>query len=62
MFKLLPYINYFIFSEELVKILNSKVKILMRKFINLGPEIVCCTLGENGAIAICKTNKNKFYY
>lgn len=62
MFKLLSYINYFIFSEELAKILNLKVKLILKKFINLGPEIVCCTLGEKGAIAICNDNKNKFYY
>ncbi|MCS7151965.1 MAG: carbohydrate kinase family protein [Endomicrobia bacterium] len=61
MFKLLKYINYLIFSKEIVKFLKINVKQLLRKFIKLGPEIVCCTLGEEGAIAMVK-DSDKIYY
>ncbi|MCX7956606.1 MAG: carbohydrate kinase family protein [Endomicrobia bacterium] len=61
MFKLLKYINYLIFSKEIVKFLKLNVKQLLRKFIKLGPEIVCCTLGEEGAVAMVK-DSDKIYY
>jgi len=62
MFKILKYINYFVCSSELAKNLNLKVEQLLKKFISLGPEIVCCTLGENGAVVVLKENPKKFYY
>ncbi len=62
MFKMLKYINYFVCSSELAKDLNLNIKQLLKKFISLGPQIVCCTLGKDGAVAVCKENPNKFYY
>ena len=62
MFRLLKYINYFVCSNELAKNLGISVKQLLKKFIYLGPEIVCCTLGKDGAVAVCKENPKKFYY
>ncbi|MCX7910261.1 MAG: carbohydrate kinase family protein [Endomicrobia bacterium] len=61
MFKMLPHINFFVCSKELAKSLKMPVKKLLKKFINMGPEIVCCTLGEKGAVAIVK-GENKIYY
>lgn len=61
MFKMLPYISYFVCSKELAKSLKLSVNKLLKKFINMGPEIVCCTLGEKGAVAIVK-GENKIYY
>ncbi len=62
MFKMLKYINFFVCSSELAKSLKININQLLKKFIVCGPEIVCCTLGENGAVAICKDNPNKIYY
>lgn len=60
MFKLLKHIKYLIFSKEIVKFLDLNVKQLLKKFIKLGPEIVCCTLGKDGCIAMTK-GSNKIY-
>ncbi len=62
LFKILPFVDYFICSLELAKDLNIKPIKLLKEFINKGPKIVCCTLGEKGAIAVIKDNKNKIYY
>ncbi len=62
MFKMLKNIHYFVCSNELAKNLGISVKQLLKKFIYLGPEIICCTLGKDGAVAVCKENPKKFYY
>ncbi|MEN3013874.1 MAG: carbohydrate kinase family protein [Endomicrobiia bacterium] len=61
MFKMLPYINYFVCSKELADSLGLEVKQLLKEFIKKGPEIVCCTLGKDGAVAMVK-GENKIYY
>lgn len=62
MFKMLQHINYFVCSSELAKSLKINIKQLLKKFIISGPEVVCCTLGKDGAVAVCKDEPNKFYY
>lgn len=61
MWKMMKYITYFVCSKEFVKSLKTNVNKLLRKIIKLGPEIVCCTLGEKGAVALVK-GSNKLYY
>lgn len=62
LFKLLAYVDYFVCSQELSKDLKITPKALLKEFIKKGPKIVCCTLGEKGAIATTIENPNKIYY
>lgn len=61
LYKLASFTKYIVFSKEIVNFLNLGVKQLLKKFIKLGPEIVCCTLGERGAVAMVK-GSSKMYF